>query len=140
MHAHPVPLDPYNPLPPSNTHTAEEDNIRHPSPFIPIRIPVFALVIWLNDSIVKVLSVGGGTPQTSATYSGGKQQRRSRALSDAASESVEAGESYELQEGSGSSKGMGMNVPPTHVQPNLRPGTTTRVTRERVTLSRRKLD
>ena len=140
MYAHPVPLDPYNPLPPSSTHTAEEDNIRHPSPFVPIRIPVFALVIWLNDSIVRVLSVGGGSSQTGIL---GASKQRSRALSDAASESVEAGESYELQEGGSSNKGMGMGVgvqPTTHVQPNLRPGTTTRVTRERVTLSRRKLD
>ncbi|RXW20980.1 hypothetical protein EST38_g4874 [Candolleomyces aberdarensis] len=123
MYAHPLPLDPYNPLPPSGSHTAEEDNIRHPSPFVPIRIPVFGLVIWLNDSIVRVLSVGGGTPQTST--SGGKQ--RSRALSDA-SESVEAGESYELES-------KGISVPQSQPIPRQ-----VRQTRERVTLSRRKLD
>lgn len=133
MHAHPQPLDPYNPLPPSATHTAEEEHVRHPSPFIPIRIPVFAVVIWLNDSIVRILSVGGGTTQHISSNDRGKQRRRT--LSDA-SESLEQGESYELAE----SKGAGSSGPyQSTTTPGPRPGTT-RVTRERVTLSRRKLD
>jgi hypothetical protein len=52
-HARPVPHDPYNP-------SADSDRVRHPSPYIPIRVPVFAPVIWLNDIIVNVVSVGGG--------------------------------------------------------------------------------
>jgi etoposide-induced 2.4 mRNA len=64
MHAHPVPLDPYNPLPPasstSSAHLKAEEIIRHPSPFIPIRVPIFGIVIWLNDWIVRIISVGGG--------------------------------------------------------------------------------
>ncbi|KIM80806.1 hypothetical protein PILCRDRAFT_822086 [Piloderma croceum F 1598] len=64
MHAHPVPLDPYNPLPPassiSSAHSNTEEMIRHPSPFIPIRVPIFGIVIWLNDWIVRIISVGGG--------------------------------------------------------------------------------
>jgi etoposide-induced 2.4 mRNA len=56
MHARPVPQDPYNPAPSmESTHT-----VRYPSPLVPIRMPVFAVVIWLNDLIVRVLSVGGG--------------------------------------------------------------------------------
>ena len=57
MSARPVPFDPYSPL-----STTQRDKIQHPSPFVPIRLPIFALVIWLNDFIVKVLSVGGGSP------------------------------------------------------------------------------
>jgi etoposide-induced 2.4 mRNA len=64
MHARPVPLDPYNPLPPTSSVTfvnrSTEGTIRHPSPFVPIRLPIFAVVIWLNDWIVRVISVGGG--------------------------------------------------------------------------------
>lgn len=79
MHARPVPNDPYNPLP-------ESDTVRHPSPFVPIRIPIFALVLLLNDWIVRVLSVGG--------RSGARNTHR-RAQSDDA-ESVEQGESIEM--------------------------------------------
>ena len=50
MHARPAPGDPYNPA-------AEA---RHPSPFVPIRLRVFAPVMWLNDWVVRVVSVGGG--------------------------------------------------------------------------------
>ncbi|KIP04802.1 hypothetical protein PHLGIDRAFT_109134 [Phlebiopsis gigantea 11061_1 CR5-6] len=64
MHARPAPIDPYNPT--------GGDPPKHPSPFIPIRIPVFTPVIWLNDMIVRVISlighVGGPRP-SSATPS-----------------------------------------------------------------------
>ncbi|KAF9566253.1 hypothetical protein CPC08DRAFT_682555 [Agrocybe pediades] len=69
MRARPVPDDPYNPMPPATPRpgTMHADNgassiIRHPSPFIPIRIPVFAIVVILNDAIVKVLNFIGGRP------------------------------------------------------------------------------
>lgn len=55
MHARPVPQDPYNPAP----STESTNTVRFPSPLIPIRMPVFTVVIWLNDLIVRVLSVGG---------------------------------------------------------------------------------
>ena len=55
MHARPVPQDPFNPLLSSD----KNDTVRYPSPFIPIRLPIFAAVIWLNDLIVRILSVGG---------------------------------------------------------------------------------
>lgn len=51
MHAQPVPQDPFNPQ--------KNDAVRYPSPLIPIRLPVFAAVIWLNDLIVRILSLGG---------------------------------------------------------------------------------
>lgn len=63
MFSRPMPVDPYNPLPPNQ----QEDGIRHPSPFVPIRLPVFAIVMSLNDVIVRVLSVGGGSPPRKGT-------------------------------------------------------------------------
>jgi len=82
MHAHPIPLDPYSPLSPvtptASTMSSTEETIRHPSPFVPIRLPIFAIVIWLNDWIVRVISVGGGK----RGGSGGKKGGRGRGLSD----------------------------------------------------------
>jgi hypothetical protein len=83
MHARPVPRDPYNPIPP-----AQDKTIRHPSPFIPIRLPIFAIVIWLNEWLVWLLSVGGPRETTSAGHR--------RRMSDAV-ESVEEGEVVELR-------------------------------------------
>jgi len=68
MHAHPMPLDPYNPLPPTSSTAFTHDSTSyteeitcHPSPFVPIRLRIFALVICLNDWIVRIISVGGGS-------------------------------------------------------------------------------
>ena len=90
MHARPVPIDPYNPIPPSKTHPGETEIIRHPSPFVPIRLPIFSIVIWSNDTIVKILNAIGGRPIVRH-----KEAARSRAFSDA-SEMVEDGGSVEL--------------------------------------------
>ncbi|KAF9495986.1 hypothetical protein BDN71DRAFT_1446674 [Pleurotus eryngii] len=84
MHARPVPLDPYNPV---STIDAQNETIQHPSPFIPIRIPIFAPVLFINDWIVKVLTVGGG--QTVG---------RNRALSDSTStENAEEGSGVAIE-------------------------------------------
>lgn len=91
MHARPVPIDPYNPMPPSKAHPGESEVIRHPSPFVPIRLPIFSIVIWSNDSIVKVLNVIGGRPIVRH-----KEAARSRAFSDA-SEKAEDGDYVELK-------------------------------------------
>ncbi len=49
MHARPVPSNPYNPAPgSSSSSTAPPSSARYPSPFLPIRIPVFAPVLWLE--------------------------------------------------------------------------------------------
>ncbi|KAJ7905335.1 etoposide-induced protein 2.4-domain-containing protein [Mycena olivaceomarginata] len=80
MHAHPVPDDPYSPL----GSRFDNDVIRHPSPFIPIRLPIFALVMWLNDWIVRAVSVGSGKGPGPRTF------RRNRAFSDG-TESMEEG-------------------------------------------------
>ncbi|KAH9056672.1 etoposide-induced protein 2.4-domain-containing protein [Lactarius vividus] len=62
VHAHPVPSDPYNPSPraPSPDSTSSSAPIMHPSPYIPIRLRIFASVIFINDCIVSVLSLCTG--------------------------------------------------------------------------------
>lgn len=59
IHARPLPLDPYNPVRPKD-NTSQMDEIILPSPYIPIRLPIFALVIWLNDVIVSSLTAFRG--------------------------------------------------------------------------------
>jgi etoposide-induced 2.4 mRNA len=51
----PLPADPYNPIPSDGSEV-----VRHPSPFVPLRLPIFRLVILMNDLIVRALSVGAG--------------------------------------------------------------------------------
>ncbi|KAI0086612.1 etoposide-induced protein 2.4-domain-containing protein [Irpex rosettiformis] len=87
MHARPIPVDPYNPA-------STEDTIRHPSPYIPIRIPVFSLVVWLNDIIVGIIGLVGafGGPRSNAPTA----PPRPRGLSDSV-ESAEEGEAVPLE-------------------------------------------
>ncbi|GJE98120.1 EI24-domain-containing protein [Phanerochaete sordida] len=84
-HARPQPVDAYNPT--------QSEPIRHPSPFVPIRIPVFTPVVVLNDALIRVLSVLGsfGAPRSSPDAFGGFAQAHRRAASDSV-ESVEEGE------------------------------------------------
>jgi etoposide-induced 2.4 mRNA len=89
MHARPAPIDPYNPMPPSKVNPEETEVIRHPSPFVPIRLPIFSIVIWSNDSIVRILNVIGGRPTVR------HKEARTRGFSDA-SEKAEDGGSVEL--------------------------------------------
>lgn len=142
MHARPVPIDPYNPMPPKSSSKEVHDIIQHPSPFVPIRIPIFALVIWLNDAVVRVLNFIGGRPIVRH-----KAAAKSRVFSDpSSSDSVEdgvAGGHIELK-AMGSKKSVsGMPstpvVPPTLGMPAS--GTTQRVTSNRVKIGKgRKVD
>ncbi|KAJ7738519.1 etoposide-induced protein 2.4-domain-containing protein [Mycena maculata] len=111
IHARPVPEDPYSTSPPGSRFN-DNEVIRHPSPYIPIRLPIFALVMWLNDWIVRVLSVGGGRSVGPASF------KRNRAFSDGA-ESVE--------EGGGGGLGMDRSKP-------------VRSVRGRINIGRRKID
>lgn len=75
IHAHPVPAYPYAPTPPlpsstSSTSPNPEETIIHPSPFIPVRLPIFALVIALNEAVLRVVSVGTGVRAVSGGRSG----------------------------------------------------------------------
>ena len=97
MHARPVPTNPYNPNPhlsslsvsvsavqathdPNSTTTTNQ--IRYPSPFVPIRLPIFALVLWINDRVVRLLSVGSNNPRRSSpSYSRGTTSPRSSSSS-----------------------------------------------------------
>jgi etoposide-induced 2.4 mRNA len=92
IHSRPAPIDPYNPMPVSKVHPGENEVIRHPSPFIPIRLPIFAIIIWSNDSIVRILNVIGGRPIIRH-----KEAARSRAFSDAP-ENAEGGDSVHTVE------------------------------------------
>ena len=84
MYARPVPLDPYNPT----RGTAHDDaaHARYPSPLLPIRVPVFAPVLFLNDWLVRLLSVG-----TAGGSGAGAGAGHRRALSDGV-ESIEEGD------------------------------------------------
>lgn len=87
MHARPLPTDPYNPT------NSEGETIRYPSPYIPIRLPVFTLVVWLNDILVRVISlvgVIGGRPRSSFNAS-----ERERDMDSV--ESAEEGEAVPLE-------------------------------------------
>ena len=100
MHAKPIPSNPYNPLPISEDSSGHENSqaIRYPSPFVPIRMPIFALVLWLNDRIVSLLSVGGGSGRHHDSNPGiTDDRRRRRGLSDSTVESVEEGTVGEAQ-------------------------------------------
>ncbi|KAI6103544.1 hypothetical protein F5141DRAFT_1189857 [Pisolithus sp. B1] len=74
MTARPAPQDPYNPL-------SSSDTVRYLSPLIPLRLPIFAIVIWLNDFVVHILS---------STGTAGQVKRHHRALSHS-SENAEEG-------------------------------------------------
>ncbi|KAI9446809.1 hypothetical protein H4582DRAFT_1908551 [Lactarius indigo] len=85
VHAHPVPSDPYNPSPraPPPDSASSSAPIMHPSPYIPIRLRIFASVIFINDCIVSVLSL----------CTGRRSGTRPRAFSlDQASGKMEGGE------------------------------------------------
>jgi etoposide-induced 2.4 mRNA len=94
IHARPLPLDPYNP-------SGTDNPLRHPSPFLPIRIPVFTPVIWLNELIVRLISlvgsVGGRGP------AGAPSQRGSRRVRSDDVDSVEV-----VEEGDGTGEAVQM--------------------------------
>jgi len=125
--AKPVPNDPYNPSP------ATEDAIRHPSPFIPIRLPIFALVIWINDGIVRLLNVVGGRPpvrhKAAAPSLSSSSTAARRRLSDATESAEEGGMGSIQMQNLGGKGGTAVNV-----------GKGTRPVGTRVNLGRRKND
>ncbi|PSS22651.1 hypothetical protein PHLCEN_2v3017 [Hermanssonia centrifuga] len=91
MHARPIPIDPYNPV------GDQEEHLRHPSPFIPIRIPVFTPVVFLNDLIIRIINLGssvGGSSGRGGTNVANLGRRR--ALSESV-ESVEEGGAVSLE-------------------------------------------
>ncbi|KAG7092401.1 hypothetical protein E1B28_008758 [Marasmius oreades] len=89
MHARPVPIDPYSPLPRGQE---PQDAIKHPSPFIPIRLPIFALVLFINDWIVKIFSVGGRS--RSRTSSKGEVGEASESIEEGGINKIDSSEHY----------------------------------------------
>lgn len=100
LHARPVPVDPYNPtvsLPQGMASSTLED-VRHPHPFVPIRLPIFALVLWLNDWVVRLLSLGGASAVSKQQLPGipkGANRGHRRMFSEAV-DSMEEGDFVEL--------------------------------------------
>ncbi|KAF8520173.1 etoposide-induced protein 2.4-domain-containing protein [Hysterangium stoloniferum] len=72
--AQPVPKDPYSPISPSRQ--PDGGHAVYPSPFFPIRIPVFTLVIAIDNFVVRSLSVA--SPPRSRNQAGvrGTMQRQ----------------------------------------------------------------
>ena len=73
MHVHPVPLEPYG---------------HDPGTILPIRLPIFAVVLWLNDKIVNILSVRQSHQSNGRTYQSGLSKEFS---DEADSDSIEEG-------------------------------------------------
>jgi len=115
MHAHPVPSNPYNPAPPPSSTTASS-SVRYPSPFLPIRFPVFAPVLWLNDRAVGLLRLVGSlsTDPRKRLADGDRQKEfafaaaygKGRAMSDETVQSVEEGGGVEDASGATRTRGL----------------------------------
>ncbi|KZP20764.1 hypothetical protein FIBSPDRAFT_826459 [Athelia psychrophila] len=90
MNARPVPKDPYSP---ASSPAGTEDIIRHPSPFVPIRLPIFAVVIFLNDWFVRIISVGGGPGARGNNTGTPRATRQRRRMSEGVENAEEGRES-----------------------------------------------
>ncbi|KAI0069884.1 EI24-domain-containing protein [Panus rudis PR-1116 ss-1] len=130
MHAKPLPIDPYNP--------SGGETLVHPSPYIPIRIPIFAPVTFLNDLIIRIISVGSSTAGHLA--GGGHSRHRStarhsRTLSDDV-DSVEEGEAVPMS----SLREQQRRPPPAFPAPQAKPATRVKMGARGPGSDRRKLD
>ena len=92
MHARPVPYDPYNPVPPLPSPGSQQQPVLHPSPYIPIRFPVFVPVIFINDCIVRILSLGTRGGRSRFTSGGSKAYETAESV-----EKGEGGDEVELR-------------------------------------------
>jgi etoposide-induced 2.4 mRNA len=120
MHGAPTPSNPYNPsvkIAPHHSHHHHSPQfdappeIRYPSPFIPIRLPVFAPVLWINDRIVQMLNIGGSQRNVHGKAASAKVRR----FSDSTVESVEEGDgdnagAYGMQGTPGPTLRMGLDT------------------------------
>lgn len=57
MYAHPTPAQPYSPAPPILSRVTGETTYPLPSPVIPVRLPVFQLVIWINNWVIRGIDI-----------------------------------------------------------------------------------
>jgi len=116
MHAQAVPAHPYNPVPPI-TKANGDTSYPIPSPFIPIRLPVFKIVIMLNELVVKLIDIG-------------VKGKRSRPSERSRKKSL--GSEVEGLEGGTPSDGMGSRDRPIADRPVLNPRPYVRSTKLRV--------
>lgn len=119
MHARPGPYDPYNPIPAPSSATAashsqnQQQTTIHPSPYVPIRLPIFQPVIFINDWVVKILSLGmrggrghgGGAGSVSGGLARGRWNDKADSLEDGEGEESEMRAS--MRAASGGMNGMG---------------------------------
>ena len=122
----PLPADPYHPIPSEGSEV-----IRYPSPFVPLRLPIFRLVILMNDFIVRALSVGAG---------GKRAASPSAPPSSASSKFRRKGEGYGSIDGFDSiEEGGDTETVELHASEASRPMPTPAV-RQRVNIGRKKLN
>lgn len=116
MYARAVPAHPYNPVPPI-TKANGDTSYPIPSPFIPIRLPVFKVVIMLNELVIKLIDFG-------------VRGKRSRPLKRSRKESL--GSEMEGLEGGTPAGGMESRHRPSLDRPVLGPRPQVRSTKVRV--------
>jgi len=124
----PLPTDPYNPIPLDGSEAA-----RYPSPFMPLRLPIFRPVILMNDLIVRALSVGAGgkrptspTPPSNVAHSNSGRKNVRYGFAEGFDSIEEGGDAETIE---------------LHARAAIRPTPTPSVAgRRRVHLGRKKLD
>src|SRR5882724_4565205 len=105
-----MPTHPYSPVSPSTALCDSERQgqasrtVMHPSPFVPIRIPIFDLVIAIDNFVVRLLSVGSTSKVGTQTGMGkGTEKWRLPGDADVASD-AEEGNFIENRRRSGTTK------------------------------------
>src|ERR1700743_851103 len=76
MYANPIPQQPYSPSPPVRDNFTGEETYPLSSPFIPVRLPVFKLVIWINSLVIRgidYVTSGGKSEGSRSSRAHGKQ-------------------------------------------------------------------
>lgn len=77
MYAKPTPQQPYSPSPPVRSNVTGEEIYPLSSPFIPVRLPIFKLVIWINAWVIRGIDwmTGGGRRSTAPRSATGDGKR-----------------------------------------------------------------
>jgi hypothetical protein len=93
IYANPVPPHPYSPAPPVINAATGESSYPFPSPLVPTRLPIFAIVIWINGWVIYAIDVltGGKTKKPPGHSSQASQSFELRKRRDVDEEFVESG-------------------------------------------------
>jgi etoposide-induced 2.4 mRNA len=76
MYANPLPQQPYSPSPPVRSSVTGEETYPLSSPFIPVRLPVFKLVIWINSWVIRGIDYMTGGRRSSISRSAAPDSRQ----------------------------------------------------------------